>query len=92
MTRTLSPLEKGHVPSSTADTVPYHQRVNEIPGPTPRSNSKHGGELTGVYRDKLIITARYTIDTMAAQGHPKELLNTLTKVIDEYEDRTAPTL
>ena len=88
MTRTLSPLEKGHVPSSTAATVPYHLRVNEIPGPPPRS--QHGGELTGVYRDKLIITARYTIDTMAAQGHPKELLNTLTKVIDEYEDRTAP--
>ena len=88
MTRTLSPLEKGHVPSSTADTVPYHLRVNEIPGPPPRS--QHGGELTGVYRDKLIITARYTIDTMAAQGHPKELLNTLTKVIDEYEDRARP--
>ena len=90
MMNTLSPLEKGHVPSSTADTVPYHLRVNEIPGPPPRS--QHGGELTGVYRDKLIITARYTIDNMAAQGHPKELLNTLTKVIDEYEDRTAPTL
>ena len=90
MTRTLSPLEKGHVPSSTADTVPYHLRVNEIPGPPPRSHT--GGELTGVYRDKLIKSARYTIDNMAAQGHPKELLNTLTKVIDEYEDRTAPTL
>ena len=90
MMNTLSPLEKGHLPSLNADTVPYHLRVNEIPGPPPRS--QHGGELTGVYRDKLIITARYTIDTMAAQGHPKELLNTLTKVIDEYEDRPAPTL
>ena len=90
MTRTSSPLEKGHLPLSTADTVPYHLRVNEIPGPPPRSHT--GGELTGVYRDKLIITARYTIDTMATQGHPKELLNTLTRLIDEYEDRTAPTL
>ena len=90
MTRTSSPLEKGHLPSLTADTVPYHLRVNEIPGPPPRSHT--GGELTGVYRDKLIITARYTLDPMAAQGHPKELLNTLTRLIDEYEDRTAPTL
>ena len=92
MTRTLSPLEKGHVPSSTADTVPYHLRVNEIPGPTPRSNSTHGGELEGVYRDKMIEAMRDTINVLIARHQPSELIAMLEDIVKEYEDRTAPTL
>jgi hypothetical protein len=67
-------------------------KQNEIPGPTPRSNSTHGGELEGVYRDKMIEAMRDTINVLIARHQPSELIAMLEDIVKEYEDRTTPTI